>query len=235
MKKAFKFLCLMCAVFMLSGCYRVNTNVEINSDKSGSIEFVLAVDMKTLKSSMGADSTSDPENMFDVENYDELKNSGWKVEAYKSKEGEKEWEGTKLVYEFDNIDKIVGTKKDAVEIIGNDNEKPDVSNFFYKDGDKYVANQYLDLSSGDTSTATDSMKEMFDFKYTVKLPNKASSNNATKVDGTTYSWDLEYGKKNEIKYEFKFGGSNLVLIICIAAGVVVLGGLAFVFLKKKNK
>lgn len=234
MKKALKMLCLMAAVVMLSGCYRINTNVEIKNDKSGSIEYVIAIDKQAM-SSMGnlgdSDDDDSSSSSIDVEQYKELKDSGWKVEEYSDKSSDHDWEGVKLIYEFKNIDDLVGDKKDALAFLNDD--KPEIKNFFYKEGDKYVANQVFDNSS--SATGMENYKSMFDLKYTVKLPNKAISNNATSVDGTTYTWDLDITKKNEIKYEFKLGGSsNLVLIIGIAAAVVVIGAVAFVLLRKKN-
>lgn len=76
-----------------------------------------------------------------------------------------------------------------------------------------------------------------DMKFTVKLPYKAISNNATTVsnDGKELNWDLT--KANEIKnLEFQFVLYNTTNIIILVAGaVVVILVVVFLLLNKKNK
>ena len=77
----------------------------------------------------------------------------------------------------------------------------------------------------------------FDVKLKVKLPNKAKSNNATEVNGTTYIWDLTKVKDVKLSFTLDDSGTNTVLIIgggCALAAIVICG-CALVLSKKKNK
>lgn len=76
-----------------------------------------------------------------------------------------------------------------------------------------------------------------EMKFTVKLPYKAISNNATGVDndGKNLTWDLT--KSNEFKnVEFQFELYNTTnIIIFVVLGVVVIGVIIFLVLNKKNR
>lgn len=76
-----------------------------------------------------------------------------------------------------------------------------------------------------------------EMKFTVKLPYKAISNNATGVDndGKNLTWDLT--KSNEFKnVEFQFELYNTTnIIIFVVLGVIVIGVIIFLVLNKKNR
>ena len=83
-----------------------------------------------------------------------------------------------------------------------------------------------------------SMTDSFELKYTVTLPAKAKTNNATEVskDGKTLTWNLKYGEKNKVEYTFDLGNnSNVVMYVGIGvAALVVVGAVVLVLTKKKN-
>jgi hypothetical protein len=144
-------------------------------------------------------------------------------------------------------------------------------NFFYKKGNNYVANFVFDFTSeddtaDDTENVDDSedviyeedlfdeeeleelegeLEELystFDLAYTVTLPDKAISHNATSVsdDGKTLTWKFQPGQKYEVKYEFaleKDHGISSIIFIGIG-GILVVGivvGLLLIFSNNKKK
>ena len=92
------------------------------------------------------------------------------------------------------------------------------------------------ISSGDSALLEQYMSNM-DMKFTVKLPYKAISNNATSVnnDGKDLTWDLT--KSKDIKnIEFAFTLYNTTnIIILVVVGVVIIGGVVFFIVNKKKK
>lgn len=97
----------------------------------------------------------------------------------------------------------------------------------------------ITIGSDDSTGDLDFSQYMtnLDMKFTVKLPYKAISNNATTVsdDGKELNWDLT--KASEIEYlEFQFSLYNTTnIIIFVVLGVVVIGGVIFLVINKKNK
>lgn len=83
------------------------------------------------------------------------------------------------------------------------------------------------------------LSSYFDIKYTVTLPSKAISHNATKVDGNTYTWDYKYGQADHMTYSFSFPEGNFlqnnILYIGIAALSVIIFVVTLVVVTKKNK
>lgn len=74
MKKGLRVLCLLLVSLMLTGCYKVDTTMTINSDKSGKVGYIFAFDKEAMKSMMGEpDGESTGEDMIDVDDYEELK------------------------------------------------------------------------------------------------------------------------------------------------------------------
>ena len=95
-------------------------------------------------------------------------------------------------------------------------------------GNKYTAqlvldtSVFLDLDEGETQEEYESEINEYasyvDLSYTVTLPSKAKSHNADSVDGKTYTWNVEYGEKIEINYEF----TTIAPIVFITIGLVVI-------------
>jgi len=74
-----------------------------------------------------------------------------------------------------------------------------------------------------------------EFIYDIKLPVKSDSNNATSLsdDGKTLTWQLKYGKLNNINYQFSFINSY-VYIIAVALVLVILVAIICLLKKRKN-
>ena len=99
--------------------------------------------------------------------------------------------------------------------------------------DDYDSDDDGSFSSDDFSQYMSNME----MKFVVKLPYKAISNNATSVDndGKNLTWDLT--KTSDLEnLEFEFALYNTTnIIIFVVLGVVVIGGVIFLVINKKNK
>lgn len=252
MKKYCKYLFIVLATFMLSGCYKITTNMTVNSDKSMDFEMIYAFDMKTMEGLGGT--TSDDDNLDNSENdledeiisEEEMKETfgkkGFDVKAYSNTEENHEWKGVIITKKYNNIDDISKSEEKVVVMTdgtSNDEFVFDDSQLFSLNSGIYKANFLYNFTSGeDDTTDYSAYSSMLDLKYTVTLPGKVISNNATTVssDGKTLTWNLEIGKKNEINYEFSLNENttNTALIIGVALGAVVLIVVAIIFVVKKS-
>ena len=252
MKKMLKrcLVFLMCIV--LSGCVKYNVTMEVNNDKSVTLEIIYGMkisdeilddvedDNLTEEDSTLEDDIMDEEEStdsdIDVEDYKYLAEQGFKVEKFTEKTEDATFEGVKVTKTYANIDDITSDEKIVVDFQkmfeeDNDNDK---IQFFYKKGNKYVASFVFDFTTDDDMDYS-SYQSMFDMKYTIKLPEKSSSNNATTVsaDGKELTWNLTYGAKNDVNFEFTLNEGNI--LIFVAGGAILLVVIVVVFLVFKNK
>ena len=245
MKKLLRVVICFALVFALTGCYRVKTNMKVNNDKSVDFEMIYAVNstaMKDFANQMGgegadvteSESTDDAVN---PEDYKWLTDKGYSVAKYESKEKDdsgKEvvYNGVKLSKKFASIDDMAKADESEVNFYklfgnGEDEEKAkaefDDSKILNKNGNVYKANLLFDLSSEDNGGMDiSSIASSFDLGYSITLPAKAKSHNATSVseDGKTLTWKFEYGKKNKVEYEFEFANSSSSTILYVFIGVI---------------
>lgn len=250
MKKIFKMAFLSLAmVLLITGCgMKGEYGIKIGKDKSVDIEVLIAQDdemidaMLDMGNSMEEDDESDEvKTHTDKERWEYVDSVD--DEAYKDYEKAKYekngYKGYTYKLSLGSIDELVKTDDSEVDIqnIGKD------SKLFTKDGNTYK----LRIKNSDDSN--DQMSEYadtvnFDVKLIVTLPNKAESNNATEVNGTTYTWDLL--KADSIDLTFKLDGksngtddnksnNNLILYIGIGAGAAVLIAIVIIVLVTKKK
>ena len=172
------------------------------------------------------------------EDYEWLEKKGYKVEEYTYEKDDSKYVGVKITKKYDSIDDISKDKDITVDFTTLFNDKDNFKEeFFSKKGNIYKANFVFDFTQDgeDVSDQYASYQGAFDLKYTIKLPNKAKKHNASKVsdDGLTYTWNLKYGKKNKVEFEFGFGSSKTILLVVGAIAIVaIIAGV--VLLKKKN-
>ena len=86
-------------------------------------------------------------------------------------------------------------------------------------------------------TSMKDIQTVVEMEYTVKLPVKIKTNNATELDkdGKTATWNLTPGEVNKIEYTAS--GINILPIIIIVIAVLIAVALAyyFIFFKKKKE
>ena len=178
------------------------------------------------------------ESSINKEDYEWLEKKGYKVEEYSDEKDGSKYVGIKITKKFDSIDDISKEKDLTVDFTTLFEDKDTFKEeFFSKKGNIYKANFVFDFTQDgeDVSEQYASYQSAFDLKYTIKLPNKAKKHNASKVsdDGKTYTWNLKYGKKNKVEFEFGFGSDKTILLVVgIIAIVAIIAGV--VLLRKKN-
>lgn len=247
MKKLFKISALsLLTVLLVTGCgMKAEYGIKIGKDKDVSLEFLVAQDdemidaMLNTGNSFGeSDTTTDEEKTYtDSERWAYIDSSdndeGDFKDFDKVKYDKDGYKGYTYTLNLGDIDNLVAEDSDAIDFenIGKD------AKLFTKKGDTYKLNVKV---SDDDSQQMKQYNGSINFDVTLKvtLPNKAKKNNATKVDGNTYIWDLT--KAKSIDLEFAFDGSssdtNKILYIGIGVGTIVaIGAAAVIISKKKNK
>lgn len=194
-----KLLFLLLIPIILTGCIKYEFDSTINNNKQMDLTILLLV-KEEYEQSINKEQTQ----IKDDETYKKI---GFKVIGYKDNNG---YTGKKLTKTLKNIDDY-STDKDIIFDFNELLKKDDKGLTIFKkekngSKTKYTANLVFDFS--DTSISTSDMSNYTSeliFQYEVYLPNSAISNNATKTskDNKHLLWDLEYGKKTEVKYEFE--------------------------------
>lgn len=246
LKKMAKLFFAFVLAICLTGCVKYNVSMEVKDDKSVTLEIIygMEVDSSLMEddSDDDYDYEDDTEGGISTEDYKFLEEKGFKVEEFTETKDESVISGVKLTKTYANIDEITKDKKIVVDFNNmfdqSNADSFDDSQYFSRDGNNYVANFVFDFSDEESDESTiEALDSMVELEYKVKLPKKAISSNATSVskDGRELTWDLKYGKKNEVNFKFSYSNNNLFLIIVIIAGIVVVaGGLFIVFSKRKK-
>lgn len=240
MKKIVKLFLIILSFVMLTGCVKINVETEITADKEVNLEIVYAIN-KTALEELEDGEESDFQNV-DVESYKYLEDEGYKVKEYSRKDSEgNKYVGVTITKTFKSIDDISRKSKKEVNFtkLFSDQVNFDDSQLFSVDGHKYSADFVFDFSSDDEISKD--MKNMFDLKYTLKIPKDSLvSSNADVVndDEDVLTWNLEFGKKNKVEYTIKMGKSILGWILTPIIITIVVLFLLFVFpillIKKKS-
>lgn len=257
--KKIKLLLVMLSLGLFTGCYKFETTMSITEDKKVSIDVIYGImnvdlgdeELQEDKLDDELNDELDENNLDNVELEDiededeneslidcnELKSNlnGFEVEEYM----DDQFVGCKLSKKYDSIDDITTDKEIIIELSNIANgDSFDDSKLFQKKGNGYIGHFTFSLGEETEGQDLSAYKDMFKLSYVVNLPLKNISNNATKVseDGKTLTWELDPTKKNDIKYEFSFEqSSNIILYVGIAVGILVIGAIIFIAIKKSSK
>ena len=246
MKKYLRLLVVSVLLIGLTGCVSLDTNVVVNKDKSMEFSMKEEIDL----SSMTGDEGDENATVSDETDIEALKTKGYTVEEYDN-EGVK---GYKISKKFTSIDEVTAKNGTETPFIvekwlddGNDSNM-----FSLKDG-VYSANWIMaeDDKKAEEMDGVDSelLNSLINITYTITLPNKPLSHNATSVseDGKTLTYLVKYDenqKMNTIKFSFDFateptkatsteidnmlyyiiGGSALIVIILVVVIISIVKG-----------
>lgn len=167
---------------------------------------------------------------------EEIKQKGLKVEEFQ----DEKYTGYKLTGKIDNIDNLIGTPDFNLDEIAQINDKK----IFVKEGSVYKGKIEVgdptDMEGETDSTTSTGINLIYNF--TLNLPNKAKSSNATTVseDGKTLTWNLSSGNISTIEFEFEFPSiftflkDNMLLTAGIAVVVVLIIVLIVTLILKKS-
>ena len=229
MKEKFKkIIGLFMAIALLAGCtMKENIGLTIESNGDISISMIIAMDdemidgmlsMKDMDMSNPDASDTDTKTYTDAERWayiegdDEDSAFSDLPDDFKKTRYEKDgFKGVQANKELGKIDDVSASSASARVNILNSEEDSDFtkSTLFIKDGNKYKSNMTIDLGSEASDMSQyEAYGAAFDLKFTITLPEKPISNNATEVsaDGKTLSWDLL--KAKDIEVEFELDGSS---------------------------
>ena len=256
MKKSFKVLCLMLIVFMMSGCVKLNVDMSIHKDKSMDLTIIEAVSNVITQNS--------DEEMFSESDLAEVKNNGFTIEEY-SDDSMTGYKFTKKISNIDDISDNKSFVASMDSISGNDSSnlfyvkkglfkntyslkmKEELKDSFnsgfeeglnsddtgYSNTDYYDYNSTEDYSEN-TPDYTSLMNNM-DMKFTINLPYKAISSNATTVNnnGKQLTWDLT--KFSEDNIEFSFDLYNMTNIyIAVGLAIILIIVIIIIIIKKRK-
>ncbi len=194
-----KYLLFM-ILFLLTGCVKYDIGMSVNTDKSFDLNTIIAVKKEYAESE---------QSTFDISNYEK---KGYIVDKY----SDNTYSGYTLKASFDNIDDVSIDEDIEVEL-GTlfDNDVKNIK--LYKKVRKnnstiYYANFKYDLSAGENDLKElDELKEQLELKYEVDLPSPAITSNAVikSDDNKKLTWNIEYGKVNEINYSFEINDKDI--------------------------
>lgn len=249
--KKFKLLIVFMITIFMTGCVKLNANMQIHKDKSMDYRITMAFD-KSLSDNFN--------EQFDDESIENAEKNGFKATEYD--------DGTMKGYTFTkhikNID-TVSTDKDikgSLDVDSNNKYLFTVKKSFLKNTYKAKLTTNTDLSNlnlqqnstfdsqensltenstnsnltEDTNTTSIDYNSManLDLKFEVTLPHNAINSNASSNSGKKLTWNLLTFKNDDtIEFEFELYNYQNILIIGIIVFIVLI--LIVLILNRKGK
>ena len=225
MKKIRKILALVLVVILMAGCtMKSEAGLVITEDGKINSTVTVAYDNEMIDGLLSMNEMGNmEEEQQEQKTYTEEER--WAFVEQDKPEGAIRYEkdglkGITSTQELGTLDNVSATSAPArVNIVESQDDESDETEgtefalkdkiLFIKDGNKYKSNMTIDL--GEEVQQMESYKSMgaiFEVNFTITLPVKPTSNNATKVseDGKTLTWDLLTTK--DIELEFELSGAE---------------------------
>ena len=229
MKKLLKTFAFVFMISLLTGCMKLNMNIEVKSDKSmtGNMEILAE---ESMFESMGSSAEEYVEQMQqELLSNDEMKDA--KVSKIdKTIDGSK-WVGV-------NVTGLTGDSKGTVEEKEVDGKKSIVLTLPMSEMENKMDSSQLQQAES-LGYSVSKLKALgLEMNLTVKMPAKATSNVGT-VDGDTVKIDLleimAKGSSEDIVISSAVsGGMDMTLILIVLGVAIIAGGVFFVLKKKKD-
>lgn len=224
MKKIFKFFSILIMVCLLTGCMKMNVNVELKADKTATMEIEMLMEESMLKM---ADMTIDDlieqikSEMPESEEFKEFK-----TEPVTKTINDTKWVGVKLS----------GSGNAAEDI--EEKEIDGVKSFVLTVPMDEMENQ-MDMSELDAyGYSVEKLKALgMEMKITIKMPGKVTSSYGTVQDDTVIIDLLDLmanGKTDDIVISSPIENDSSMTPVIIGVLVVAVLVIVFVVLKKKK-
>lgn len=257
MKKIRSLVILLTVTLLLSGCVKYNVNMDIKKDKSMEFKIVYALDTSVLgeKASFSdSDLKKIKDQGFEVEEYTEGTMKGFTItkkikniddvsstdDIKYSLSGITNNDSTKLFkvkkgllkntytakFSFDSSES--GLKNSSTFNNEEDDDDNEITSDPENDSELTDTEESDDLDLTDSDEDYSKMMSSMDLSFTVTLPYKALSNNATSVnnDGKELVWNLASTNQKSIEFEFeldRFSIKPIIIVIgCIFGGLFVI-------------
>ncbi|NCC54428.1 MAG: LPXTG cell wall anchor domain-containing protein, partial [Erysipelotrichia bacterium] len=218
MMKKIKQLFLLCTlVFMLSGCFKVNMNIDVKSDGSADMSVEMLVSKATLEY---AETSVDDlkQSMLEGMDQEELKYITFK-DVNKTID-EEAYVGFQMDYDTKHVTPegfkdVITIKDDRITFLMG---QEDIGSF---------ANDEL-------ASVNDSM-EGVEFNFNITMPGKILEHNVGEVNNQTVTIDLLKLKDTKIEITSELSSDHTITIVIIVIAILIIaGGIFFIFKKKKN-
>jgi len=213
-------LILIATLIVLTGCsIDIDYEVRINSNGSGEISYIYGYSKDTLES------LQTPSDQLVKKQKEQAEEHGYKTEEYK----DDKIEGFIATKHIKDITKEFDLKEFGDDYIDKDKSIMTINKSLFKT-EIYQKTEVDLVSLNDVQSAVN-------IKYTVKLPVKVHSNNATEVsnNGMTAVWKLNPGEVNII--EFTASGINVssIIFFILLIAIIIACVLYFVMFFNKKK
>ncbi len=229
MKKTLKFLVMVLMVVALTGCMKINMNIEVQSDLTTKMSLELLVDEKLLSAQGEDPDTAIKQMQEEMLSEDQFKDA--KVDTIEKTIDGAKWRGVSISGIAKNDGDSARVEKKTVD------GKEQISLTLPMDN---LSDDFDPSSMASAGYSVDQMKKLgMEMNVTIKMPGKASSNIGEVKDNTVTIDLLEVmvnGKGQDIVVtsDISSGGPNMALIIGVVAAIVVIIG-AVIFMKKKKQ
>ena len=254
MKKIRNLVMLLIVTLLLTGCVKYNVNMDIKKDKSMEFKIVYALDTSVLgeKATFTKDDlnkmkdqgfevseysdgtmkgftlTKKIKNIDDVSSTDDIKYSlsgitnNDSTKLFKVKKGLLKNKYT-AKFSFDSSESGIKNSSTFNNEENNSNDETIVDPENNSEITNTEESDDLDLTDSDEDYSK--MMSSMDLSFTVTLPYKALSNNATSVnnDGKELVWNLASTNQKSIEFEFELDRFSIMPIIIVIGCVI--GGL----------
>jgi hypothetical protein len=213
----------VCAVaLLLSGCFKVNMDVEVSPENTVSGTAVIAVDESLLElSGQSADQL-----------FKDMDLSSLPAGATTDKYQEDGFIGQKITFSDVPLAEFTGNNT----LSGTGTGSSDQLNIV-RQGDEFLVTGAFDMS-GPEFTSTEVPKrflESFEFKISITFPGEVKSATGD-IDGRTVTWEPTFGKNTPVEAvasAIPSASSPLLMILLIAAGALILGAITFLLTHRK--
>jgi len=203
---------------LLSGCFKVNMNLDVAADDTVSGTAVIAVDESLLELS-----GQDVDDLFADMDLSELP-AGSSAEPYR----EDGFVGQQVTFDSVPLSEFAGSG--ALSATGEDLS-------IVREGDEFRVSGAFDMS-GEEFTGTEVPQEFlenFEFTIAITFPGKVVSATGD-IDGNTVTWEPTIGENTRIEAvasAIPSSSSPILLIVLVALGALVLGAVVFFLTRRK--
>lgn len=240
---------LLVLMLLATSCFRVEANIVVEDDGALSVDLLSAINADTVTSVVG-DFDELGVDPAEIGSPDEI------CEGFNSDTGNDFPEGA-VITPF-NEDGFCGQRvfvqypasmdqgANISEVL--DGDTPTV---LRKEGENWIFDTGLDTddltegTDGVPDFLADALFEQASFKLSVRLPGKPieGQNNATSIDGNTFTWDIDFLNPPDRLFAQTepgtpgggSGGTNWLLIGLVIAGLLVAGALIWTLMKNRTK
>ena len=222
-RKLGRLLGMVAFALLLTGCFKVNMNVEVSPENTVSGTAIIAVDESLLKlSGQSADQLFKDMDLSDLP-------AGATTERYQ----EDGFIGQQISFNDVPLPEFTGNNT----LSGTGTGSGDQLNIV-RQGDEFHVTGAFDMS-GPEFTGTDVPKqflESFEFKISITFPGEVKSATGA-IDGRTVTWEPTFGENTPVEAvasAIPSASSPLLMILLIAAGALILGAIAFMLTHRKS-